>query len=126
MPVRIELQTTVTPFDASFLEFLPVVEKAMIDHGLNPRDFIIAKDATQFNSYPGLRQRFHSYTVFVRGKNFTVLQPTDSAFLKYFYDRCVAPEEVAPSPEHKLQGIIGRLLHWLNQPVTGIGTKAGE
>jgi hypothetical protein len=80
MPVRIELQTTVTPFDASFLEFLPVVEKAMIDHGLNPRDFIIAKDATQFNSYPGLRQRFHSYTVFVRGKNFTVLQPTDRRF----------------------------------------------
>jgi hypothetical protein len=90
----------------------------MIDHGLDPGDFMIAKDSTQFNSYPGLRQRFHDYTVFVGGKDFTVTQPTDSAFLKYFYDRCVAPEEVAP-PEHKLQGIIGRLLHWLNQPVTG-------
>jgi len=124
--VQIGLQTTVTPFDASFLEFLPVVEKAMIDHGLDPRDFIIAKDATQFNVYPGLRQRFHNYTVFVKGQNFTVAQPTDSAFLKYFYDRCVAPDEIAPSPEHKLQEIIGRLLHWLNQPVTGAGTGAGE
>ena len=124
--MQIGLQTTVTPFDASFLKFLPVVEKAMIDHGLDPRDFIIAKDTNQFNSYPGLRQRFHNYTVFVRGKDFTVTQPTDSAFLKYFYDRCVAPEEVAPSPEHKLQVIIGRLLHWLNQPVTGAGTKAEE
>jgi hypothetical protein len=62
--------------------------------------------------------------VFVRGKDFTVTQPTDSAFLKYFYDRCLAPEEVAPSSQHKLQGIVGRLLHWLNQPVTG--TDAGE
>src|ERR1019366_7218681 len=50
----------------------------MIDHGLDPRDFIIAKDRTQFNSFPGLRQRFHNYTVFVRGKDFTVMQPTDS------------------------------------------------
>jgi hypothetical protein len=121
--MKIRLQTTVTPFDDSFIKFLPVVEKAMIDHGLDPSDFIIAKDDTQFNSYPGLRQRFHNYSVFVRGKEFTVMQPTDGAFLKYFYDRCVAPEEVAPSPEHKLQGIVGRLLHWLNQPVTG--TDAG-
>ena len=119
--MKIGLQTTVSPFDDSFIKFLPVVEKAMIEHGLDPRDFTIAKDAAQFNSYPGLRQRFHSYTVFVRGQSFTVTQPTDSAFLKYFYDRCVAPEETAPSPEHKLQGIIGRLLHWLNQPVTGPG-----
>ena len=71
---------------------------------------------------PGLRQRFHNYTVFVRGRSFTVTQPTDQAFLRYFYDRCVAPEEMAPSPEHKMQGIIGRLLHWLDQPVTGAGT----
>jgi hypothetical protein len=120
--VQIGLQTTITPFDDSFVKFLPVVEKAMIAHGLDPRDFIIAKDNTQFNAYPGLRQRFHNYTVFVRGRSFTVTQPTDQAFLKYFYDRCVAPEEIAPSPEHKMQGIIGRLLHWLNQPVTGAGT----
>jgi hypothetical protein len=52
--MQIRLQTTVTPFDDSFVKFLPVVEKAMIDHGLNPRDFIIAKDSAQFNSYPGL------------------------------------------------------------------------
>jgi hypothetical protein len=122
--MQIRLRTTVTPFDDSFVRFLPVVEKAMIDHGLDPRDFVIAKDSTQFNAYPGLRQRFHSYTVSVRGKDFTVTQPTDSAFIRYFYDRCVAPEEVAPSPEHKLQGIIGRLLRWLNEPVTG--TDAGE
>jgi hypothetical protein len=51
--VQIRLQTTVTPFDDSFVEFLPVVEKAMIDHGLDPRDFIIAKDRTQFNSFSG-------------------------------------------------------------------------
>jgi hypothetical protein len=122
--VQIRLQTTVTPFDDSFVEFLPVVEKAMIDHGLDPRDFIIAKDRTQFNSFPGLRQRFHNYTVSVGGKDFTVMQPTDLAFLKYFYDRCIAPEQTAPSPEHKLQGIVGRLLHWLDQPVTG--TDVGE
>src|SRR5471030_1227938 len=35
----------------------------------------------------GIRQRFHNYKVFVKGQNFTVTQPTDSAFLKYFYDR---------------------------------------
>ncbi|HEX9469672.1 MAG TPA: hypothetical protein VF957_09025 [Bradyrhizobium sp.] len=74
--MQIRLQTTVTPFDDSFVKFLPVVEKAMIDHGLDPSDFIIAKDSTQFNSYPGLRQRFHDYTVSVSGKDFTVTQPT--------------------------------------------------
>jgi hypothetical protein len=121
--MHIRLQTTVTPFDDSFVKFLPDVEKAMIDHGLDPSDFVIAKDDSQFNSYPGLRQRLHSYTVFVRGREFTVTQPTDLAFLKYFHDRCVAPEEVAPSPEHKLQSIIGRLLHWLNQPVTGTDVR---
>lgn len=124
--MQIGLQTVLTPFDDSFVKFLPVVEKAMIDHGLDPRDFVIAKDNTQFNAFPGLRPRLHSYTVFVKGQDFTVIQPNDLAFLTYFYDRCVAPEEVAPSPEHKMQGIIGRLLHWLNQPVTGVGTGDGE
>jgi hypothetical protein len=122
--MHIGLQAILTPFDDSFVKFLPVVEKAMIDHGLNPSDFVIAKDNTQFNAYPGLRPKLHTYTVFVKGRDFTVIQPNDEAFLKYFYDRCVAPEEVAPSPEHKMQGIIGRLLHWLNQPVTG--TDAGK
>jgi hypothetical protein len=78
------------------------------------------------DSYPGLRQRFHNYAVFVKGKNFTVMQPTDSAFPKYFCDRCVAPEEVAPSPEHKMQGIVARLLHWLDQPVTGAESRTGD
>jgi hypothetical protein len=50
-------QTTVAPFDDSFVEFLPVVEKATIDHGLDPRDFIIAKDRTQFNSLPGFKNK---------------------------------------------------------------------
>jgi hypothetical protein len=36
--MQIRLQTTGTPFDDSFVEFLPVVEKAMKDHGLDPRD----------------------------------------------------------------------------------------
>ena len=55
--MQIHLQTTVAPFDDSFVEFLPVVEKATIDHGLVPRDFIIAKDRTQFNSLPGFKNK---------------------------------------------------------------------
>jgi hypothetical protein len=100
-PLQIRLQTTVTPFYDSFVEFLPVVEKAMIDHGLDPRDFIIAKDRTQFNSFPGLRQRFHNYTVSVKGQDFTVMQPTDLSFLKYFYDRCI---DASASNEKEIAG----------------------
>jgi hypothetical protein len=38
-------------------------------------------------------------------------------FLEYFYDRCIAPDEAAPSPQHKLAKVLGKLLHWIEQPI---------
>jgi hypothetical protein len=114
--VQISLQSTVGPFDESFLQKLPQVEEAMIAHGLDPASFIIAKNASvlTMRAFGGT---FRDYTVFVGDQHFTVTQPSDLAFLEYFYQRCIAPDEQAPTPERKLESVLGRLVHWMEQPI---------
>jgi hypothetical protein len=60
---------------------------------------------------------FRDYTVFVGSKHFTVTQPSDIRFLEYFYERCIAPEAEAPTPHHKLEDVLGKLAHWMEQPI---------
>src|SRR4051794_14318363 len=64
------------------------------------------------NSRP-FGNRFWDYTVFIDGLHFTVTQPSDLRFLEYFYDRCIAPDLPAPTPQHKLEHVLGRLMHWM-------------
>ena len=44
LAVSITLQSTVGGFSAEFMRKLPLVEKAMIAHGLEPSQFVISKD----------------------------------------------------------------------------------
>jgi hypothetical protein len=115
--VQIKLQSTVGGFDESFMQKLPLVEKAMIAHGLDPSQFVISKDLSLFTNTRPFGSTFRDYTVFVSGQDFTVTQPSDLRFLEYFYERCIAPEEQAPTPQHKLEHVLGRLVHWMEQPV---------
>jgi hypothetical protein len=115
--VQIKLQTSVGEFDESFMRKIPLVEKAMIDHGLDPSIFVIAKDASLLTNARAFGATFRDYTVFVGDQHFTVTQPSDIRFLEYFYDRCIAPEEAAPTPHHKLASVLGKLVHWMEQPI---------
>jgi len=115
--VQIKLQTSVGEFDESFMRKLPLVEKAMIDHGLDPSIFVIAKDASLSTNARAFGATFRDYTVFVGDQHFTVTQPSDTRFLEYFYERCIAPEEAAPTPHHKLASVLGRLVQCMEQPI---------
>jgi hypothetical protein len=115
--VQIKLQSSVGEFDESFMQRLPLVEKAMIAHGLDPSIFIISKDASLFTNARAFGATFRDYTVFVGDQHFTVTQPSDMRFLEYFHERCIAPEEEAPTPHHKLASVLGKLVHWMEQPI---------
>ena len=130
MTAHIKLQSSYGDFDPAFVQQLPALEKAMIDQGLQPSDFVIAKDETRGPRLPIAYRPGGTppeYTVFVKGRSFTVRQPDDMSFLAYFYRLCVpAPEEKdAPhsvaqalhSEEKKLEALIGRLKRWLNKPI---------
>jgi hypothetical protein len=115
--VQIKLQSSVGAFDETFMQRLPLLEQAMIAHGLDPSMFVIAKDASLFTNARAFGTTFRDYTVFVGDKHFTVTQPSDIRFLEYFYERCIAPDEAAPTPHHKLESVLGKLVHWMEQPV---------
>jgi hypothetical protein len=115
--VQIKLQSSVGAFDETFMEKLPLVEQAMVAHGLDPSDFVIAKDASLFTNARAFGATFRDYTVFVGDKHFTITQPSDIRFLEYFHERCIAPDEPAPTPHHKLADVLDKLVHWMEQPV---------
>jgi len=129
MAQHIRLQSSCGNFSRAFMKRLPAVEKAMVAHGLDPACFVIAKDWARAPLLPiALRPDGtpKEYTVFVKGKSFTVQQPDDLSFLGYFYALCVANEEKddAHSPaqaphteERKLEAVIARLEKWLNKPI---------
>ena len=115
--MEIKLQSSVGGFDASFMEKLPLVEQDMRAHGLDPAGFVIAKDASLFTNARAFGATFRDYTVFVGGQHFAVTQPSDMRFLEYFHERCIAPDEAAPTPQHKLESVLGKLVHWMEQPI---------
>ena len=115
--MQIKLQSSVGDFDANFMEKLPLVEQDMMAHGLDPSGFVIAKDASLFTNARPFGATFRDYTVFVDGRHFTVTQPSDMRFLEYFHERCIAPDEAAPTPQHKLESVLGRLVRWMEQPI---------
>ncbi len=129
MTGHIQLQSSIGAFDESFRKRLPAVEQAIREHGIDPAAFVIAKDAAHLTRLPiAYRPDGHptEYTVFVKGRSFTVTQPSDLAFLEYFYALCVAyehkdePHSLAHAVhdgEKKLQALIGRLERWLDKPI---------
>jgi hypothetical protein len=126
---HIRLQSSCGDFSAEFVKELPALEQAMTEHGIDPASFVISKDLA---SGPRLPIVFRpdgnplEYTVFVKGRSFTVTQPDDLSFLAYFYGLCV-PAEYKDAPhsaahllhaeEQKLEALIGRLEKWLNKPI---------
>jgi hypothetical protein len=119
--VAITLQSTVGGFSPEFMRKLPLVEQAMLAHGLEPAQFVISKDRATPPSVPFIGPFFYDYTVFFGDENFTVTEPIDMIFLDYFYQRCVAPDR--PEPEQIQQrrrhrrGLISRLFRWMAQPI---------
>ena len=91
--MAITLQSTVGGFSPEFMRKLPLVEQAMIAHGLEPAQFVISKDRAGPHPIPLHRAVFLRYTVFIGEENFTVTEPNDMTFLDYFYKRCIAAEE---------------------------------
>lgn len=117
--MSITLQSTVGGFSAEFMRKVPALEQAMIAHGLEPAQFVISKDRATPPSVPFIGPFFYAYTVFVGDDSFTVTEPNDMTFLKYFYDRCIAEDETAPGQEQhrRRPGLIRRIFRWMAQPV---------
>jgi hypothetical protein len=117
MPIT--LQSTVGGFSAEFMRRLPAVERAMITHGLEPEQFVISKDRATPPSVPFIGPFFYDYTVFVGEENFTVTEPNDIIFLDYFYECCIAEDEVPAEQEARRRrpGLIRRIFNWMAQPI---------
>jgi hypothetical protein len=115
--VSITLQSTVGGFSAEFMRELPLVEQAMIAHGLEPASFVISKDRATPPTVPIIGPFFYDYTVFVGEENFTVTEPNDIKFLDYFYQRCIAEDEAAPEQRKRRPSLISRLFRWMAQPI---------
>ncbi|HZL40695.1 MAG TPA: hypothetical protein VFC45_10515 [Pseudolabrys sp.] len=128
-PHHIRLQSSIGDFSPDFVKALPALEKTMTDHGIDPSNFVIAKDMARVTPLPfAYRPDGNSleYTVFVKGRSFTVTQPNDMSFLAYFYSLCAPPEHKdAPhsiahavhTEEKKLEALIARLETWFNKPI---------
>ncbi len=121
LAVSITLQSTVGGFSAEFMRKLPLVEQAMIAHGLEPSQFVISKDRATPPTVPIIGPFFYDYTVFVGEENFTVTEPDDIKFLDYFYQRCIAEDVVTPEQERRRRrpGLIYRIFRWMAQPIWG-------
>jgi hypothetical protein len=127
MTHQIKLQSACGAFSPEFLKKLPEVEAAMIAKGLDPAQFVIAKNRSQVPILPiGWRPDGNpiEYTVFVKGKSFTVTQTSDTGFLAYFYGLCMTPDGKDAAHAGVLQGaakrsesMLARLGKWLNKPV---------
>jgi hypothetical protein len=116
--VAITLQSTVGGFSPEFMRKLPLVEQAMVAHGLEPSQFVISKDRATPPTVPFVGPFFYDYTVFVGEESFTVTEPNDIRFLDYFYQRCIAEDEAAPEQQHKRRpGLINRIFRWMAQPI---------
>jgi hypothetical protein len=115
--VSITLQSTVS-FSAEFMRELPMLEKAMIAHGLEPSKFVISKDSDAPSTRHVVGTFFYDYTVFVDGEHFTLTEPNDMVFLDYFLKLCTA-EDVRPVLKLRRgrAGLIRRFLRWMAQPV---------
>jgi hypothetical protein len=126
---HITLQSSVGDFDPAFVKRLPALEMAMRDHGLDPSAFVIARNLARSPHLPIFNRpdgNLLEYTVFVKGRSFTVTQPNDMRFLEYFYELCVAPEprdnphsltHKLQSEEQMLESLFGRVGRWLNKPI---------
>jgi hypothetical protein len=118
MPIT--LQSTINDgFSPAFTRRLPQLEQAMLAHGLEPSEFVISKDRATPPTMPFIGPFFYDYTVFIGEESFTVTEPNDLKFLEYFYQRCIAEDEVAPEQQPRLRqpGLISRLFRWMAQPI---------
>ncbi len=116
--MSIILQSTVGEFSPEFMRKLPQLEQAMIAHGLEPSQFVISKDRATPATVPIIGPFFYDYTVFAADENFTVTEPNDIKFLDYFYQRCIADDEAAPTQQLKRSpGLISRIFRWMMQPI---------
>ncbi len=115
MPIT--LQSTVGGFDAAFRRRLPLLERAIVDHGLDPAEFVFSKDFATPATLPFVGPCFYDYTVFVGDEHFTVTEPNDSRFLDYFHKRVIAAEADAPEEPRRSDGWMSRLSRWMSQPI---------
>jgi hypothetical protein len=126
----IKLQTSCGEFDPKFMKALPALEKAMTAHGVDPADFLIAKDHAAGPLLPIYYRPDGNpveYTVFVKGQSFSVRQPDDMSFMAYFYGLCAPPaaKDDAGHPiahasheqEKKLHAFTKKIEAWFNKPI---------
>jgi hypothetical protein len=121
--MSIILQSSVG-YSAEFMRELPMLEQAMIAHGLEPSKFVISKDSASPSTRHVVGTFFYDYTVFVDGEHFTLTEPNDIVFLDYFLKLCTAEEDVRPLLKLRRGrlnrarlGLVRRFLRWMAQPV---------
>lgn len=112
--MSIILQSTVGGFSLQFMRKLPLAEQIMRDHGLDPSEFVIAKDYASTASYPIMGPFFFNYSVYFGEERFTVTEPDDMVFLDYFLKRVLASDGPAELPRRA--GLMRWLSGWM-QPV---------
>ena len=118
--MAITLQSTIDGgFTEGFRRKLPLLEKAMVAHGLDPSEFIISKDHAS-PSLPMITAFFYKYTVFVGEESFTVTEPNDEVFFDYLFKRCIAEDDdqvLLPAFLRAPASLIRRFFRWMAQPI---------
>jgi hypothetical protein len=110
------LQSSVEGFDASFMQAVPELERMMRKAGLDPSDFIIAKD----RGAPGTLSfdlALYHYSVFVGGTKVTITEPDDSRFLDYFRQRIASERAPVRRRARRPNALVARVRRWILQPV---------
>ena len=113
--MQITLHSSVGPFDESFLIQIPRIEQMMVEHGLDPSRFVIAKDRSLLSKARPFGARLWDYTVFVDGEHFTVTSPNDASFLCDFIVCWIAPDEAPALPPTGT--LLTRVKRWFAEAV---------
>lgn len=113
---HIKLHNSYQDFDPAFLTHLPALEKAMAARGFDPSAFAIIKSR---------RRASAEYTVYVRGRSFSVTEPDDMNFLAYFDRLCFPGDHRHHSPvghasqmeKKRLEAMMAWLECWLDRRI---------
>jgi hypothetical protein len=113
--VSIILQSTVGGFSAQFMRKLPLIEKAMREHGLDPSEFVISKDYASTATIPIMGPFFFNYSVYFGEETFTVTDPIDMVVLDDYLTRVHAVDDPPELPQRP--GLMRRFFGWMAQAV---------
>ena len=109
--MSIKLQGSVA-FEPEFVGQLSMIGRALLEAGLDPADFTIAKHGAQAAS-PEIGSFQYDYTVSTGEEQFTVTEPNDARFLDNLMTRLHHSAATHHGGDAPAQGLFARVARWM-------------